>query len=257
MKKKLLLFILNLICSCIFAGGYEDSKTIDANKVANFNITLQKEIITVSTHKGNDIHVISETNDKSIFPIVELENNTLIIRRTEYQLIEKGICYISLMLPEKYTANNFTLTNNSGKLHIKQLNAKSVSLNPGPNNLLENITADYFEIPIPDEADVNITYLDCKEIKISLVSGNLNISLRKIPEKKSHISSKHGNLNVSFPTNEKFTINTKSFNSKCINNLNNSVTNWIREGNIYKHNGGDVEIELQTYTGDIIIDKTI
>lgn len=160
MKKKLLLFILNLICFCIFAGGYEDSKTIDANKVANFNITLQKEIITVSTHKGNDIHVISETNDKSIFPIVELENNTLIIRSTEYQLIEKGSCYISLMLPEKYTANNFTLTNNYGKLHIKQLNAKSVSLNPGPNNLLENITADYFEIPIPDEADVNITYLD-------------------------------------------------------------------------------------------------
>lgn len=31
MKKKLLLFILNLICFCIFAGGYEDSKTIDAN----------------------------------------------------------------------------------------------------------------------------------------------------------------------------------------------------------------------------------
>ena len=39
--------------------------------------------------------------------------------------------------------------------------------------------------------------------------------------------------------------------------MNNSVTNWIREGNIYKHNGGGVEIELQTYTGDNIINKTI
>ena len=46
-----------------------------------------------------------------------------------------------------------------------------------------------------------------------------------------------------------------SFNSSFINNLNNSVTDWVREGKVYKHNGGGVELLLQTHNGDIVISE--
>lgn len=106
---------------------------------------------------------------------------------------------------------------------------------------------------ITDEADMNISNLDSKEIKISLLAGSVNLSLLRIPERESRISSKFGNLNIFFPKDESYTINARSFYSKFINNLNGSVTDWIREGKTYKHNGGGVEIMLQTHNGDIEI----
>lgn len=74
MKKIIVFLVVNLISLCLFAGGYEDSKKFDVDSVLNFNISLLKENLTVSTFKGNEIYVISETNDKSMIPIVELEN---------------------------------------------------------------------------------------------------------------------------------------------------------------------------------------
>lgn len=253
MKKIIVILVVNLISLCLFAGNYEDSKKFDVDSVLNFNISLLKENLTVSTSKGNEIYVISETNDKSMIPIVELENKTINIKNADYPFDKKSTCHISLLLPENYAADKVAIETAFGKLAIKKLTANFVSLNPGPDNSLANIKADYFEIPIPDEADMNISNLDSKEIKISLLAGSVNLSLLRIPERESRISSKFGNLNISFPKDESYTINARSFYSKFINNLNGSVTDWIREGKTYKHNGGGVEIMLQTHNGDIEI----
>ena len=255
MKKTLIVLICIFICSFTFAGGFEDSKKFDVNSVSNFDISLLKENLIISTFNGNAIYVISETTDESMFPIVELKNNTLIIRKANNPHEERYMCHISLMLPENYIADKVSIETLSGELRIKQLRANYVKLLPGPKNSLDNIKADYFEIPIPDQADMNISNLDSKEINISLIAGTVNLSMLHIPTINSKISSKNGKLNIAFPANEAFTINAKSFNSKFINNLNNSVIDWIREGNIYKQNGGGVEIVLQTHTGDIEVRK--
>lgn len=254
MKKIIIFQILILSSFYLFAGGFENSQKFNVDSVSNFNIALISENLTISYFNGNEIYVISETDNQSIFPIVELENNTLMIKNAEYPADIKGNCNISLKLPENYAANKVKIEIFFGKLVIEKLNANSVSLLPGPDNLIKNITADYFEIPIPDQADMNISNLDSKEIKIRLVAGSVNLSLLRIPERKSFIHSKCGDLNISFPKEESFTIDARSFYSKFINNLNNSVTDWVREGKIYKHNGGGVEITLQTHNGNIIID---
>jgi len=253
MKKRLAFLIINLILFKMFAAGFENSKKFDADSVSNFNISLYKEDFTVSTYNGNEICIISEADEKSILPFVKLENSTLLIKHADYPDDKKCMCSISLFLPENFKAGKVSIKTPLGKMDIKQLSADSVILEPGPDNSLKNIKTDYFEIPIPDPADINISNLDSKEINIRLMAGTLNLSLSRIPEKNSHISSKQGNLNILFPKNDSFSINSRSFYSKLINNLDNSVTDWIREGKTYKHNGGGVEIMLQTHTGDIII----
>lgn len=254
-KKSIIILTLNLICFSLFAEEFDETKKFDVGSVSNFNILLIKENISVSTFTGNEIWVISEADDKSIMPSVVLKNNTLIIKNADYSNDEKHTCNISLLLPENYETEKVSIKTSFGKLEINQLTANSIILEPGPDNSLKNIKSDYFEIPIPDEADINIYNLDSKEINIRLMAGKLNLSLNRIPEKNSHISSKNGVINILFPENESFSINARSFNSKFINNLDNSVTDWIREGKDYKHNGGGVEIMLQTHTGDIVIDR--
>ena len=255
MKKKIILLLYTFICSLIFAGGFEDSKKFDVNSISDFNISLLNENLIISTFKGKEICVISETNDESMFPIVELQNNTLFIQKADNPYKESYMCHISLMLPENFIADTVSIETLYGELRINRLTANSVKLLPGPKNSLDNIKADYFEIPIPDQADMNITNLDSKEINIRLLSGTVNLSMVHVPTMNSTISSKNGKLNITFPANEAFTIKAKSFNSKFINNLNNSVTDWIREGKTYKQNGGGVEIILQTHTGDIEVIK--
>ena len=122
---------------------------------------------------------------------------------------------------------------------------------PGPENSLANIKSDYFEISIPDQADKNITNLDCKEFAISLVVGDLNLTLAHTPEKTSKASVKHGSINLKIAKTEKFTIKAKSNNSKFYNDFTGEKTNRLRDGITYKHNGGGPEITLQNFTGDI------
>lgn len=253
MKKNALIFICIFTCSLLFAGGFTDSKEFDSNSVSSLNISLKNENITISTSKENIVYVISETNNKSIFPDVKIVEKELKICSIDDQYDKNNFCNISLIIPESFIADTVTVNIINGELNIKKMTAKTVILTPGPKNSLANIKADYFKIPDPDEADMNIFNLDCKEIEIFLTAGDVNLSFQKLPENNSKISSKYGKLNILIPKENFFTINAISFNSKFINNLNNSVTEWIREGNLYKHNGGGVEISLKTYTGDIVI----
>ena len=57
------------------------------------------------------------------------------------------------MLPENFLADKITINTQYKKTDIKKLNSKTVILLPGPENSLANIKADYFEIPVPDQAD--------------------------------------------------------------------------------------------------------
>lgn len=61
------------------------------------------------------------------------------------------------------------------------------------------------------------------------------------------------NINISLPENEAYTININSFNSKRIKNFVSTTVEGIRNGVDYKHNGVRVKINLQTHTGDIIL----
>lgn len=157
------------------------------------------------------------------------------------------------MLPENYVAQKISIKAPYGNLDIKKLNAKNVSLIPGPENSLANITADYFEIPIPDQADINVSNLACKAFKITLLAGNMKLSLAQAPEKDSELSIKNGEINLQLPKNSDFTILAESNHSKFINNFNGSVEKWARDGLSYKHNKGGATIKLKTFEGDITI----
>lgn len=253
MKKSFIVFLtLSLLYCSAFATGFEETNKFKADSVSNIEILLLQENLSVTTWNENEICVISETNDNSLFPTINYKNGNLqIINKNSYD--KENYCNISLMLPEKFIADKIKLKTPYGKLNIKKLSAKSVILEPGPDNLMENITAESFEIPNPDEADMNISNLNCDYVNITLTAGSVNLTMNKIPEKDSKISTKQGTLNISLPENEAFSINAKSFNSKFINNFESSIVDWIREGVEYKHNGGGVKINLQTHTGDIII----
>lgn len=259
MKKIITIVFLLLTCFLsVSAGGFSDTKKFDQTSITNLEIDLMFESLTVSTWQGNQIVVVLESNKKDIFPLMNSENKKLQIY-TSHSLGEgedkEAFCDISLMLPENYRAEKIVMKVPYRKLDIKKLSAKSVSITPGPDNSLANITADYFEIPLPDQADINISNLDCKSFDITLLAGDANLSLARAPEKKSKLSVKEGKLNVRIPDDLKFTLQATSYHSKFINNFTGDVSTWARDGIIYKHNDGGPEIELRTFKGDITVGK--
>lgn len=256
--KKSILIILILFTSlfAIFAGGFSETKKFAPAKVTNIEVNLLFENLTVSTWDGNQIVVVSESNKKGAFPQITSINKTLQIhaRDSAIQREDKdSYCNISLMLPENYLAEKIVIDAQYKKLEIKKLNAKNVSIKPGPDNSLANITADYFEIPDPDQADINISNLDCNSFNIWITAGDVNLSLTRVPAKDSKVSAKNGKLNVTIPEASNFTIKANSYHSKFINNFTGSVDTWARDGITYKHNSGGTVIDIRTFEGDITV----
>ncbi|MCR4953808.1 MAG: DUF4097 domain-containing protein [Treponema sp.] len=252
-KKSILLIFIFFSCFVkLSAGGFSETKRFDVDSIENIQVELRFASLTVSTWNGNQIVVISESNNKSLFPLISLGNQILEIKANNLSDKKSG-CLVSLLFPENYVAKKVTIKTNYGKLDIKKLSAKTVSLLPGMENSLSNITADFFEIPMPDETDINLINLDCKSFNITLVAGNVNLSLLHTPTQNSKISAKHGNLNIAIPSDSSFTVLADSYHSKFINNFTGKVDSWVRDGITYKHNGGGSKIDIQTFYGDITI----
>ncbi|MCQ2574420.1 MAG: DUF4097 domain-containing protein [Treponema sp.] len=251
MKKLLFTCICFILCSMMFAEDFNDIKKFDTDSISSFNISLFNENITVETSTEKQIYLIIESKNKSVLPSINIYGKELKICSNDEMYDKNNVCNILLKIPETFIADKVFIKTVLGKLEIKKMTSRTVILNPGPDNSMGNIKSDYFEIPVPDEADINIFNLDSKEINMSLFVGKLNLSLLQIPEKNSKITLKQGKMNVLFPKDAAFTLNTRSFYSKFVNNLDNSTKDWIRDGFTYEHNGGGVEILLQTHTGDI------
>lgn len=256
-KKKILVTLILFACILhLSAGGFSKTTKIEQTKVTNIEVELVFENLTLSTWKGNEIIIVSESNKKDIFPEVKSENKNLKIlspNSISFAESKESFCNISLMLPEIYLAENIVIKAPYGKLDVKKLNAKKVCITPSPENSLANITTDYFEIPLPDQLDVNISNLDCKAFNITLLAGDANISLAHAPEKDSKLSVKEGKLNVTIPASSSFTIKADSYHSKFINNFTGDISTWARDGITYKHKGGGSTIELRTFKGDITV----
>ena len=256
-KKRLsIFFVMFLFLLELAAGAFSKTQKFDISSVADIDVKLMFENLTVSTWEGNQIVIISEASKKDILPLVTCENMTLQIASTypiNKSFDEKSFCEISLMLPKNYVAEKASIKARYNKLEIKKLDAKTVIITPGSENILSNITADYFEIPLPDETDINISNLDCNSFNITLIVGDANISLSRPPVKASKLSVKEGNLKLSIPDASSFTIHADSYHSRFINNYDGSVTDWVRDGITYKHNGGGSEINIKTFKGDITI----
>lgn len=257
MKKSILIIVVLFSCLfTLFAGGFSETKKFAPAKVTNIEVNLLFENLTVSTWDGNQIVLVSESNKKGAFPQITSINKTLQIRATDSGIqreAKDSYCNISLMLPENYLAEKIVIDAQYKKLEIKKLNAKNVSIKPGPDNSLANITADYFEIPDPDQADINISNLDCNSFNIWITAGDVNLSLARVPAKDSKVSTKNGKLNVTIPEASSFTIKASSYHSKFINNFTGTVDTWARDGITYKHNGGGTVIDIRTFEGDITV----
>ena len=256
-KKSISLIITAFCCLiALSAGESSETKKFSLSTIKNIEVELMFESLTVSICKGNQIIVVVESMNDKMFPQITSENKTLKIHTTHPKnkaFDNKALCDISLMLPEKYVAEKISIKAPYKKLDIQKMNAKTVSIIPGTENSLANITADYFEIPLPDQADINIYNLDCNSFSIKLLAGDANISLVRVPEKESKLSVKEGKLNVSIPSDSEFTILADSYHSKFINNFTGTEDTWARGGVTYKHNGGGTKIELQTFRGDITV----
>ena len=259
MKIKKMISVTLLLLGSLFtlsAGGFSETKKIDQAGVTNIEVELMFENLTLSTWKGNQIVITSESNKKDIFPEIKSENKNLKILSTNsisFAESKEFFCNISLMLPENYLAEKIVIKAPYGKLDVKSLNAKNISITPSPENSLANITADYFEIPLPDQLDLNISNLDCKAFNITLLAGDANISLARAPEKDSKLSVKDGKVNVRIPEASSFTVHAISNHSKLVNNFTGYVSTRARDGITYKHNGGGPKIELRTFNGDITV----
>ncbi len=122
MKKSVIVLLCSFACSLAFAGGFTDSKVFDTSSISSLNISLENENITISTSKDNTIHVISETNSKSVFPEVKVVENELKIL-SKGNLSKNDFCYISLIIPESFAADKVTVNIKNGELNIKKLTA--------------------------------------------------------------------------------------------------------------------------------------
>ncbi len=259
MKIKKLILVAFMIFGCLLtlsAGGFSETKKFTPANVTNIEVELVFENLTLSTWNGNQIAVVFESNKNDIFPEVKSENKNLKIlspNSISFAESKEYFCNISLMLPENYLAENIVIKAPYGKLDVKKLNAKKVCITPSPENSLANITTDYFEIPLPDQLDINISNLDCKAFNITLLAGDVNIFLAHAPEKDSKLSVKEGKLNVTIPASSSFTIKANSYHSKFINNFTGDISTWARDGITYKHKGGGSTIELRTFKGDITV----
>ena len=259
MKIKKMISVTLLLLGSLFtlsAVGFSETKKIDQVSVTNIEVELMFEDLTLSTWNGNQIAVVFESNKKDIFPEIKSENKNLKILSTNsisFAESKEYFCNISLMLPENYLAEKIVIKAPYGKLDVKKLNAKNVCIIPSPENSLANITTDYFEIPLPDQLDLNISNLDCKAFNITLLAGDANISLVRAPEKDSKLSVKEGKLNVRLPADSSFTVHAISNHSKFINNFTGDVSTQARDGITYKHNGGGPAIDLRTFKGDITV----
>ena len=259
MKIKKLILVTFMLIGCLVnlsAGGFSETKKIDQSGVTNIEIELMFENLILSTWNGNQIAVVFESNKKDIFPEIKSENKNLKILSTDsisFVESKEYFCNISLMLPENFLAEKIVIKAPYGKLDVKTLNAKNISITPSPENSLANITTDYFEIPLPDQLDLNISNLDCKAFNITLLAGDANISLARAPKKDSKLSVKEGKLNVRLPADSNFTVHAISNHSKFINNFTGDISTWVRDGITYKHKGGGPTIELRTFKGDITV----
>ena len=259
MKIKKMISVTLLLLGSLFtlsAVGFSETKKIDQASVTNIEVELMFENLTLSTWNANQIAVVFESNKKDIFPEIKSENKNLKILSTNsisFAESKEYFCNISLMLPENYLAEKIVIKAPYGKVDVKKLNAKNVSITPSPENSLANITTDYFEIPLPDQLDLNISNLDCKAFNITLLAGDANISLAHTPEKDSKLSVKDGKLNVRIPEASSFTVHAISNHSKLINDFTGDVSTRVRDGITYKHNGGGPAIDLRTFKGDITV----
>ena len=145
MTIKKIISITLMLFSCLLtlsAGGFSESKKFDQAKVSDIEVELMFESLTVSTWNGKQIVVVFESNKKEIFPQIKSENKRLqILTRHSLDKPEDkdSFCNISLMLPEEYLAEKIIMKVPYKKLDVKKLNAKTVSIKPGPENSLANI----------------------------------------------------------------------------------------------------------------------
>ena len=104
MKKTIsVIFVLFSCFFSFFSGGFSETKKFDLDNITNIEVNLSFENLTVSTSKGNQIVVISESNKKGVFPVITSENKILKIQATDSGVKREdkdSFCEISLMLPE-------------------------------------------------------------------------------------------------------------------------------------------------------------
>ncbi|MCR4736212.1 MAG: hypothetical protein K5829_14540 [Treponema sp.] len=146
-KIKTILSTLFLTFNCLLllsAGSFEERKSFKPASVSTIEVELLFQNLTLSTYNGDEILLITESNKKDNKLQISLEKDNLQIREDKNAADKKSLSTISLMLPENYVAQKISIKTPYGNLDIKKLNAKNVSLIPGPENSLANITADYF-----------------------------------------------------------------------------------------------------------------
>lgn len=77
-KKKILVTLMLFGCLVnLAAGGFSENKKIEQTDVVNIEVELMFENLTLSTWKGKQIVVVSESNKKDILTEIKSENKTL------------------------------------------------------------------------------------------------------------------------------------------------------------------------------------
>lgn len=252
-KKLSTIFSIFLFFVNLYAENFTKCYTFDCNSINELKASLQFENLTIANTKKSEIIVEFMADDEALLPEIVQKNSTIIVKNAFSNFTNKSSCDVNILVPEAFASDSIYLETHYGKITINNLNAKKLKIIPGSENHYSNIKTDSLVIGDYDESDVIIDNLNCKMCEISRTVGNITISFAKAPVLDSQIRVKTGNITLSLPEEENFTISANSFNSKFINNFTGVVKKYIRDGIEYTHNKGGAVISLKTHSGDITI----
>lgn len=236
-----------------YTENFTDIQRFNASDVLELRISLNYENVSILDTRKSEIEIISEAKRKNLCPEIVLKDGCLSLSGQVPGINnEKNVCDINIFLPEEKCFNVIAINNKTGNLNIKNTFSNYLKVQTEGINTFINVKTGRFELVDFGESNSIICDLDCNQFYIDRFFGKTQISLSVLPTETSDIRTKDGEIELALPDNN-FTVIAKSFNSKLINNMDNTVTDSIRSGKKYSQNNGGVVINIQTHIGDIII----
>ena len=223
MKKTLIILSILLSVINLYAANFIKRYTFDCKSINELKASLEFENLNITPTKGSEIIVEVKADNEKHIPEILCRDS--ILRITKFNKLEqKYSCDVNLFVPEAFKPDFIHLETKCGKMSLNSLNTKRLEIIPGSENHYSNINTDSLIIGDYDESNIIIDNLNCKMLNISRTVGDISISFTKAPSLNSLIRTKHGNITLSFPEEENFTISADSFNSKFINNFTGVAT---------------------------------
>lgn len=151
-------------------------------------------------------------------------------------------------------AKVFSAKLTSGDIELKDFTAEEITCEITSGDIeTEKLECDYFSFKTTS-GDIDCYNTVCQYFDIRSTSGSVNIKLDNQLEADSSIITNSGAVKVTVPEEMEFQIKASSSSGKLEDNFNDN-TYHPKHDFVSKYNGGGVEIQVETTSGNIELDS--